>query len=51
MMFLTPEKLQNSLEALVRREDWRKLGARLRRNVSYSYANCQCNFLITSINC
>ena len=30
---LDTEKLRSSLEALVQREGWRKLGARLRRNV------------------
>jgi hypothetical protein len=30
---LDPEKLQRSLEALVKRNGWHKLGARLRRNV------------------
>lgn len=34
---LDPQKLRYSLEALAQREDWRKLGARLRRNVRQFY--------------
>lgn len=32
---LDPEKLRSSLERLVHREGYRKLGARLRKNVSH----------------
>jgi len=36
---LDPEKLRHSLESLAQREGWRKLGARMRRNVRYQRIN------------
>ncbi len=32
---LDPQMLRDSLEILIRRDGWQKLGARLRRNVRY----------------
>lgn len=31
---LDPERLQSSLEKLLSRDDWRKVGSRMRKNVS-----------------
>lgn len=34
---LDPEKLRSSLEALVERDGWQRLGGRLRKNVNNSF--------------
>ena len=38
---LNPQKLRGSLEALIERDGWRKLGARLRRNVRILLSACR----------
>lgn len=40
---LDPEKLKDSLEKLLSRDDWRKLGARIRLNVSCPKALFDCS--------
>lgn len=44
---LDPEKLRSSLDTLAQRDGWRKLGARLRRNVRYESQTSRDIFLMS----